>query len=171
MSQTPYPASFFTATNLNWLPLLKPDSHKKIIVESLYFLQKDKRIVLYAFVIMSNHIHLIWQPYGEHLPKRIQHSFLKYTAQQIKFNLLKNDRVELKRYKVDAADREYQLWERNSLSIELYHEKVFLQKLNYLHANPVKAGLCSYPEEYKYSSARFYETGVDEWSILTHYKG
>ena len=171
MNKTTHPACFFTATNLNWLPLLKPDSHKDIILNSLSFLQKDERITLYAFVIMPNHIHLIWQPYGEHLPKKIQHSFLKYTAQQIKFELLKNNPAELEPCKVDAADREYQFWERNPLSIELYQEKVFLQKLNYLHRNPVKAGLCKYPEEYRYSSARFYETGVDEWGILNHYRG
>jgi len=171
MNKTIYPASFFTATNLNWQPLLYPDRQKRIILSSLQFLHSDQRITLYAFVIMSNHIHLIWQPYGDHEPKRIQHSFLKYTAQQIKFDLLKYNPLVLEEYKVTAIDREYQFWERNPLSIELYSEKVFLQKLHYVHANPVRAGLCMYAEEYKYSSARFYETGIDEWSMLTHYRG
>jgi putative transposase len=166
-----HPASFFTATNLNWLPLLQNDQHKQIVLDSLLFLTTQKRVILYAFVIMYNHIHLIWQPAGEYLPKQIQHSFLKYTAQQIKFHLIANDRGSLAQYKVAAADREYQFWERNSLSIELYSEKMFLQKMNYIHNNPVKAGLCRYPEEYLYSSARFYETGVDQWGILMHYKG
>lgn len=171
MNKTIYPPCFFTATNLSWNHLLQLNEHKKIILESLSFLVIDKRTTLYAFVIMSNHIHLIWQPFGDHAPKSIQHCFLKYTAQHIKFNLLKNNQAELKKYKVNAPDREYQFWERNPLSIELYSEKVFLQKLNYLHLNPVKAGLCKYPEEYLFSSARFYETGNDDWGILSHYRG
>ena len=132
---------FFTATNLNWKPLLAWDAHKQIVMDSLLFLHKDHRIVLYAFVIMPNHLHFIWQPYGIHTPKQNQHNFLKYTAQQIKFHLIKYSRAALAEYKVDAADREYQFWERNPLSIELYSEKVLLQKLHYLHRNPVKAGL------------------------------
>lgn len=64
------------------------------------------------------------------------------------------------RYKVKAADESNKLWERNSLSIELYTEEVFLQKLDYIHINPLqpKWNLCKLPEEYFYSSAKFYET-------------
>lgn len=166
-----YPASFFTATNLNWKPLLSRNVHNDIVMNSLSYMQGDKRISLYAFVIMSDHIHLIWQPLGNHTPKQNQHNFLKYTAQQIKFNLLECSRAELETYRVNASDREYQFWERNALSIELYSEKVFLQKLNYIHQKPVRARLCMYPEDYHYSSAKFYETGMDDWGILSHYRG
>jgi putative transposase len=47
---------------------------------------------------------------------------------------------------------------------------VFKQKLEYVHANPVKAGLCTLPEEYYYSSARFYELNECAWDFLTHYE-
>jgi putative transposase len=52
---------YFTATNLKWKKLLQLDKYKDIIVDSLRFLVADKRITLYAFVIMINHIHLIWR--------------------------------------------------------------------------------------------------------------
>ncbi len=120
---------------------------------------------------MPNHIHLIWQPFGNVTPKQNQLSFLKFTAQQMKFNLINSDIQSLQKYKITAKDREYQFWERNSLSIELYSEKIIIQKLNYIHRNPVKAKLCRYPEDYAYSSAKFYECGVDDWGILTHYRG
>ena len=51
---------YFTATNLEWKKLLQPDKYKDIIIESLRFLVTEQRIRLYAFVIMINHIHLIW---------------------------------------------------------------------------------------------------------------
>ena len=72
----------------------------------------------------------------------------------------KNNQRLLEEFRVSAKDRTFQIWERNSLSIDLYNEEVYLQKENYIHYNPVKAGLCSLPEEYHYSSARYYETLV-----------
>jgi len=120
---------------------------------------------------MDSHLHLIWQAKPGYKPSELQHSFLKYTAQQIKFDLQTHHPKALIHFKVDARDREYQFWERNSLGIELYNEAVFLQKLNYVHSNPVSAGLCKLPEEYKYSSAKFYETGVDDFGFLQHYRG
>lgn len=58
---------------------------------------------------------------------------------------------------VGAKDRKYHVWGRNSLNVPLlWSEKVPEQKLEYIHLNPVKAGLCEHPEDYKYSSVRFY---------------
>jgi len=48
---------------------------------------------------------------------------------------------------------------------------VFEQKLNYIHYNPVSAGMCANPEDYYYSSARFYYDGIDSFGMLTHYSG
>jgi hypothetical protein len=63
------------------------------------------------------------------------------------------------------------VWKRESLSIDLFTPSAFDQKLNYIHYNPVKVGLCSYPEEYHFSSALFYHNGIDKFNMLTHYKG
>jgi putative transposase len=59
------------------------------------------------------------------------------------------------------------------LSIDIYSEKIFLQKLNYIHQNPGKEKwkLTQFPEDYHYSSAGFYETGIDVLGILSHCKG
>lgn len=166
-----YHPEFYTATILEWKHLLKPDKYKDIIIETLRFLVTGERIRLFGFVIMSNHLHLVWQPLGEYLPNEIQHSFMTRTGQQIKLDLEKNHPSVLSYFKVKAKDRQYQFWERNSLSIELYTHEVFIQKLDYIHYNPVRAGLCQLPEEYHYSSAKFYYTGVDEFGILSHYNG
>jgi hypothetical protein len=100
----------------------------------------------------------------------VQRGFLKYTAQKIKHDLGQHHPAVLEHFTVDAADRDYQLWQRNPLSIELRTQKVFAQKLDYIHWNPVKAGICKFPEEFNYSSALFYETGKDNWGFLTHYR-
>lgn len=162
---------FFTATILEWQPLLANDTYKEIIIESLRYLVTEKRATIYSFVIMPNHIHLIWQVSDEWKPRQVQQSFLKYTAQQIKFDLQKNDPQLLERFKVNAADREYQFWERNALSVDLFSEKVFDQKFDYIHENPIqeKWKLAVYAEDYRWSSAKFYLTGVDDFDLLTHY--
>ena len=162
---------FYTATIYEWYPMLTKDKYKNIIISSLQFLVNDKRIILNAYVIMNNHIHLIWQALPEHTPSQIQLSFMRYTAQQIKFELQKDDVELLEKCKVDKTDRAYQIWKREALSIALFTPLVFNQKLDYIHQNPVKAGLCDFAEDYYYSSASFYQTGIDKFKMLTHYMG
>jgi len=118
---------------------------------------------------MSNHIHVIWQVQPNFHPKEIQLSFMKYTAQMIIKDLRNNHQKVLEIFKVKASDRKYQIWERKPLSISLWTQPVFKQKLDYIHSNPVVAGLCSYPEDYKYSSASLYIKASSDWSFLTHY--
>jgi hypothetical protein len=65
----------------------------------------------------------------------VQRDFLKYTAQLIKKDIDKNHAEDLKDFMVNAKDRKYQFWERNPLSIEIWSEKVLLQKLKYMHEN------------------------------------
>ncbi|WCT12425.1 transposase [Mucilaginibacter jinjuensis] len=168
-----YHPQFFTATILEWKPLLKDDALKDIIIKSLLYLKTEGSIKVYAFVIMPNHIHLIWQIQDGFKAENIKLRFLKFTAQQFKFRLLDTQNHSLDLYKVNAKDRQYQFWERNSLSIDLWSPDVFMQKLNYIHDNPLqqKWELCTYPEDYKYSSARFYETGIDDFGLITHYDG
>jgi REP element-mobilizing transposase RayT len=145
----------FTATILEWKHLLKQDKYKDIIISSLQFLVQVNRSKVYAFCIMSNHIHVIWQVQAGHHPKEVQLSFMKCTAQMIIKDLRNNHKEVLEKFKVKASDRTYQIWERNALSISLWDRAIFKQKPNYIHNNPVVAGLCSFPEEYKYSSASF----------------
>jgi hypothetical protein len=52
---------FFTSTIYQWKRLLKDDEYKQIIIDSLLFLEKEGSISVNAFVIMPNHLHLIWQ--------------------------------------------------------------------------------------------------------------
>ena len=151
--------------------MLADDKHKDIIVDSLQYLVNDKRIILNAFVIMSNHIHLIWQPTFGFTPSDIQASFMKYTALQLKRSLIISDSAMLAELKVNKYDRNYQIWKREPLNIELRTHEVFIQKLDYIHYNPVCAGLCINTEDYYYSSARFYYDGTDEFKMLTHFSG
>ncbi len=105
-----------------------------------------------------------------HLREHVQRDFLKFTARQIIFDLEKNHPQVLEKFYVGARDRKYQIWERNPLSIYCYTPAVLLQKLHYIHHNPVqdKWQLVRLPEEYAFSSARFYAGHPDSFGFLTH---
>ncbi len=75
---------------------------KNIIVESMRFLVKDGRATIFGFVIMPNHIHLIWQIQDKHVRHKVQQSFLKYTAQQMKFRMIDTGDATLESYNVKA---------------------------------------------------------------------
>ena len=161
---------FFTATCLNWQPLLAADDRKQILMDSLKFMVKDNRIWLYGFLIMPNHIHLLWRRQDAWLDRSIEQIFLKFTAQQIKFRILDVHSDELQFYRSTQADRKYHFWERRPYKATMYNRKVASQKLNYMHYNPVRAKLCKLPEDYRFSSCRFYELNEDEWGFITHYE-
>ncbi|TAF76568.1 MAG: transposase, partial [Bacteroidetes bacterium] len=126
---------FFTATILEWKHLLKPDKFKDIIVNSLAYMAENNRMKIFAFIIMSNHIHVIWQNIPPYNQKENQLSFMKFTAQMILKELRNNHQEVLKHFEVNLKDRKYQIWERNPLSIELRSKHVSEQKLTYIHEN------------------------------------
>ena len=158
---------FFTATILEWKMLLKPEKYKQIIFDSLKYLVVNNRIKLYGFVVMNNHIHIIWQSREGFTREENQQSFMKFTAQMILKDLRNNHPKVLEHFYVNLKDRKYQIWERNPLSIELLTQAVFEQKLEYIHQNLVNAGLCLLHEAYVYSSAKYYILNQDDWRILT----
>ena len=163
--------SFFTATVLNWKRLLSNNKYKDIITDSMHYLVTDGRVRIFAFVIMPNHIHIVWRVKNERNPSDVQRDFLKYSAQQIKLTLLKDNPKILEEYYVGAKDRKYQIWERNPLTSRLTSIELVEQKINYIHSNPIRGNwnLAEEITEYKYSSARFYYEGIDDWGFLTHY--
>ena len=131
---------FWTATIHKWLLLLDNDSNKQFIVDYLKKLSDAGLITVYAFVIMPNHIHLIWQQNklnGKETPKG---SLLKYTGHEL-LKLLKAE-SKLNLYEVNAANKKHEIWQRDSLGIEIYSSKVARQKLDYISARPdIQAGI------------------------------
>lgn len=159
---------FWTATINNWQRLLEKDKYKDVIIDSLQYLTDTGKIDVFGFVIMPNHIHLIWQvnePNGKESP---QGSFLKYTAHIFKKMLRKEDSNKMASYAVNAGNKQYEFWQRDSLAIRLFTKKVAVQKLKYIHFNPLAEHwqLVKDPCDYKYSSARYYEMNEKNYPFL-----
>ena len=118
---------YFTVTNLEWKRLLVKEKYKDILIESMRFLVRDKRVIIYGFVIMDNHIHIIWHLQPNKRREAVQRDFLKYTAQQIKKDMLVNHPDELAEFFVNAKDRKYQFWERNHSPLKYGLKKCFFK--------------------------------------------
>ena len=117
---------------------------------------------------MPNHIHLFGNKKilnGKETPKG---SFLKHSAHLFLKELKINS--NLKYYEVNQTNKKHEIWQRDSSGVEIYSRQVAKQKLDYIHFNPVsgKWNLAKDDIDYHFSSARFYETGVDDFGILNN---
>jgi putative transposase len=169
----PYHTEFFTATILHWHHLLKDDNCKQIIVDSLAWLTSEKRSKIYAFVIIPNHIHLLWQIVEKYKREEVQGALISYTAHAFKKYLKQYYPTILEKHYVNKVDRSYQFWQRTPMAKECWSENFMLQKLNYIHNNPCQPHwhLAALPENYRWSSAAFYELNIhDPYTWLTHYR-
>ena len=163
---------FYTATCLEWKHCLANNYHKQIIIEALQHRVKANQLIVYGFVIMPNHFHILWRISDDLLREHFQRDFMKFTARSILNFMKMNNNPLHNNLLVNAADRKFQLWERNALSVDIFSEAVLLQKLHYIHNNPIqeKWKLSTQQDDYFYSSAKFYETGENGFEMLTHFK-
>jgi REP element-mobilizing transposase RayT len=159
---------FWTATINQWQRLLWPDRYKDVVISSLDYLSTAGKIDVFGLVVMPNHVHLIWRTLELNGKETAQGSFLKYTAHEFRKMLIAEDKKKLFSYKVDVKNKEHEFWQRDPLAIHLYTKKVAFQKLNYIHRNPLaeRWQLAKNPCDYKYSSAKFYETNEKTFSFL-----
>ncbi|MFH0893496.1 MAG: transposase [Bacteroidota bacterium] len=159
-----YGTYFLTLQIVDWVDIFTRKIHRDIIIDSLKFCQNEKGLELNAYVIMSNHIHIIAKSISGELSNTIR-DFKKFTFKRILEELLieEGSRKEwiLERMRLNAKIRkcnsQYQLWTHNNHAELLYSKKFLLQKLNYIHKNPVKAGIVEKAEHYTYSSAKDYK--------------
>ncbi len=158
---------FWTATIKDWNQLLLYDSMKEIVIDSLNYLSDKKLITVYAFVIMPNHLHLIWEMNGLNGKEKPVGSFLKYTAHEFLKEMNKIG-ISQREYEIKSIQKKREIWIPNPMAIELYSKEVINQKMNYIHTNPLgyRWNLCENPEEYYYSSAKYYATGINDFSFL-----
>lgn len=159
---------FWTATIHKWYPLLQDDAEKDMITSSLKTLTDKRLVTIFAFVIMPNHIHLIWRFNAMNGKESAKGSFMKFTAHELKKKLSQGGALEM--YKVKAANKLFEFWQRDSLGIEIWSREVARQKLDYIHGNPVsrKWLLAKDDLSYHYSSAKFYEYNIDEFGFLNN---
>lgn len=149
---------FISSIIVQNLPLFAIQGVAEIVLDSLHFMQKHKQVELYGYVVMENHIHMIAK--SDELPAKIQ-AFKSYTARRTVDYLKANNHTRLLRIlqlgKTNSKkESQHQVWNEGYYPILLHGKNLMLQKLNYIHQNPVKRGYVDRPEHWRYSSARNY---------------
>jgi putative transposase len=162
---------FWTATISKWRHLLKEDRYKKIIVDSLEYLSNQNKVKVYAFVVMPNHMHMLWEMLELNGKENPYESFLKYTAHQFQKLLKSSNSEEYKLYNVDEVTRKQRYWKRDPLAIRILSREMAQQKFEYIHNNPLQEhwNLAKEPEQYYYSSAFDYSNNFSRFEFLNHY--
>ncbi len=163
-------AYFVTCTAVNWLPIFVQDAYRQIVLDSLKYLREHKRTQLNAFAIMPTHLHaVLWPETGGNLSDVLR-DFKRFTSRTIsKEALRQGDQHTLEvfvtaRQSNRAQDvSQYQVWQDGSHIEVIYTLDFATQKINYIHNNPVRAGLCAMPEDWPYSSARTYLRGEETY--------
>lgn len=148
---------FVTFTVHQWVDVFTRNIYKDIVIESLKFCQKEKGLKIYAWVLMTNHVHLILQSETTKLSDIIR-DFKKYTASQIIKSIENNPQESRKDWLLWLLKKEYKIWfwDEGYHGEEIYSKEFYEIKRDYIHANPVKAGVVEKEEDYIYSSAGDY---------------
>jgi REP element-mobilizing transposase RayT len=153
---------FLTFQIVGWLDIFTRKIYRDIVVESLRYCQQHKSLDLFAYVIMSNHIHLLAQSNKGDLSGIIR-DFKNYTSKTFLDAL--NDPIESRRDWMKLVfeyhgrfknKQSHQVWTHENHAEHVYSQKFIEQKIIYIHNNPVKAGIVKNPEDYIYSSASNY---------------
>jgi REP element-mobilizing transposase RayT len=154
--------NYLTLTTVGWIDVFSRQRYRDIIIESLKYCQTHKGLHVYGYVIMSNHIHMIVHTEGFELSDVLR-DFKKFTASNILKSIQKEPESRrewlmhlFKFFAHNDSNREHQFWQTDNHPIALWSQDVIWQKLDYIHLNPVRAGIVANSTEYIYSSAGDY---------------
>jgi putative transposase len=155
---------FVTFTIVHWIDVFTRLECKEIIIERLKYCQKEKGLLLFSYVIMSNHIHLIIGSDGKCAVSDIIRDFKKYTSKKI-YEFINHANESRKSWmlpifrkcgKNNPNNTSIQVWIQDNNPMILETPDFFWQKVEYIHDNPLKTGIVFKPEDYVFSSASSY---------------
>jgi REP element-mobilizing transposase RayT len=167
---------YLTFQIVHWVDIFTRKDCRNIILESIRYCQANKGLTLFAWVIMSNHVHLLAQSQINDMSGFIR-DFKKYTSKRL-IEFIQNEHesrrdwmLNIFRYEANKTKRnkEFQVWTHENHCIQVYTDAFIREKLDYIHYNPVRAEIVEQPEHYIYSSAKNYagEKGLLDVEILT----
>ena len=156
-------------TVMHWIDLFSRKIQRDIYIDSLKYCIQNKGLNVYAYCIMSNHVHLIVNCNEPFILKDTIRDLKKYTSKAAIREII-NGKESRRKWMLDIFKKEgekdpknkiYKVWQSGNHAIELFSEKFTWEKINYIHRNPVEAGLVKYPDQWLYSSASNYAAKED----------
>lgn len=132
---------------------------------------QSELVKIWGYVIMPNHIHLVWEQLKMNRKEFPKNSLEKFAAKTLVNNMKAANDLAWRNYAVTSVDRVHKMRLRNPLAIRIINKEMAAQKIDYMHLNSMQPHwlLCNHPADYRFLSARFYEQNLDEFEILTHF--
>ena len=169
---------YITTTTVGWIDVFTRLNHKKVIVDSLNYCVKNKGLIIYAWCLMSNHLHMICQSDENHQLSDIIRDFKTHTSKRILQQIIEEPESR-KEWMLDyfakacnylKRNQEYKLWQDGYHPVEIFGVPFLYEKLDYIHSNPVKEMIVKEPWDYMFSSARNYAglDGIVDVVVLDH---
>lgn len=161
-------AYFITITTVGWVDVFTRLNQRYTIVNALQHCQQHKGLEIYAFCIMSSHIHLLCKATDGFILSDVMRDFKKFTSKKI-IQIILDEPESRREWMLDyfqkacahlKREQQYKVWQ-DGYHAEIVKTNWFIkQKVNYIHNNPVQEKIVTLPEDYYFSSARNY-AGLD----------
>ena len=161
---------YITTVVYNRLAIFSSASYAIAVIDSLNFYRYKQQYKLLGYVIMPDHLHLLIWLQGKSTISEIMRDLKKYTAVRI----IRQAEVENKQEWLTAFTQagtktersKNKVWQDSFWDKIIYSDKMLRQKLNYIHRNPVRAGLVESVDAYPYSSYRNYVDDDDSLILI-----
>jgi putative transposase len=158
---------YLTASTYRRARLFDSARFRKHFIQTLDELRSDLDFKILGYVLMPEHFHLLVWPCGPSNPSQIVQSLKERTAIFMLKNLRQNRQFSRCRRMLEQLTLPptvhhhgpYRVWQRRFYDLNVWTEKKRLEKLTYMHGNPVKRGLVTSPDQWPWSSFRFYYLG------------
>lgn len=159
---------FVTFTTINWVDVFIRESYREIFVNSLKYCQKEKGLLIGAWVIMTSHVHMIIGTRYLKLEDIIR-DLKSYTSRHIRKEIECSNYESRKEWMYEMFRRagtynnnnnDFQFWIQNNHPIQLTTHDMLMTRINYIHNNPVEAGFVCEPHHWKWNSAHDYNGGT-----------
>jgi len=150
---------FITSTIVDWYPVFTNVSYFNTIIQSLQYCRINKGLRIYAYVVMLDHLHLIVLVDGDSSNlSNVIRDIKRYTSREISNQLKREGKKQSLQIFCQAAgcSHKFKIWQKGFHPKGIFNERFCLEKLNYIHDNPVRKGYVIHPEHWYYSSASCY---------------
>ena len=144
---------FITCSCYRRLPFLNSAKSRDRFLEILEQTRLRCHFVVVGYVVMPEHIHLLLTEPERGNPSTVMQVLKQRTAQAL---LPKRKRRDPRQRRLFAEETRRAFWQARFYDFNVWTTKKRIEKLRYMHRNPVKRGLVDAPEQWRWSSYKFY---------------
>ncbi|MBX7061968.1 MAG: transposase [Pyrinomonadaceae bacterium] len=166
------PAYFLTSVAHNRLPIFQKDAIKQVVCDAFNEARISGGIMVFAFVIMADHTHVLTDNARE--IKDVLRYLNGISAKRLIDHLKEKgyeDSLAKLRIQERGKSHKHSVYEHHPNAIRITGEDAFMQKVNYIHLNPVRSGSVEHPDDYLFSSARqWHLKPLENEPLLTDHK-